>query len=290
MSKNKLKKRKKKITKYFEKNSKKLFLCVFILGFVIMMYPLVSQLYYRVESNKEIAQFNKDRMSFSSVDIQNKLELAKEYNTTLDPIKIADAFSEKQKAGIAEYGRMLAVREKIGYIEIPKIDQKIPIYAGTPEEVLQKGAGHLEGTSLPVGGRNTHSVITAHRGLPTAELFTNLDKLEKGDIFYLHNVEKILSYKVDKILTVEPSDFKPIMVSIGSDYCTLLTCTPYMINSHRLLVRGHRVPYIYNEHKEMEEKVTFTRYSKIVLGIIILLILLVYFVKKQKSRINLKNK
>lgn len=290
MSKNKLKKRKKKITKYFEKNSKKLFLCVFILGFVIMMYPLVSQLYYRVESNKEIAQFNKDRMSFSSVDIQNKIELAKEYNTTLDPTKIVDAFSEKQKAGIAEYGRMLAVREKIGYIEIPKIDQKIPIYAGTPEEVLQKGAGHLEGTSLPVGGRNTHSVITAHRGLPTAELFTNLDKLEKGDIFYLHNVEKILSYKVDKILTVEPSDFKPIMVSIGSDYCTLLTCTPYMINSHRLLVRGHRVPYIYNEHKEMEEKVTFTRYSKIVLGIIILLILLVYFVKKQKSRINLKNK
>lgn len=284
MSKNKLKKIKKKITKYFEKNSKKLFLCVFILGFVIMMYPLVSQLYYRVESNKEIAQFNKDRMSFSSVDIQNKLELAKEYNTTLDPIKIADAFSEKQKAGIAEYGRMLAVREKIGYIEIPKIDQKIPIYAGTPEEVLQKGAGHLEGTSLPVGGRNTHSVITAHRGLPTAELFTNLDKLEKGDIFYLHNVEKILSYKVDKILTVEPSDFKPIMVTIGSDYCTLLTCTPYMINSHRLLVRGHRVPYIYNEHKEIEEKVTFTRYSKIVLGIIILLILLVYFVKKTKKQ------
>lgn len=290
MSENKLKKIKKKITKYFEKNSKKLFLCVFILGFVIMIYPLVSQLYYRVESNKEIAQFNKDRMSFSSVDIQNKIELAKEYNTTLYPTKIADVFSEKQKAGIAEYGRMLAVREKIGYIEIPKIDQKIPIYAGTPEEVLQKGAGHLEGTSLPVGGRNTHSVITAHRGLPTAELFTNLDKLEKGDIFYLHNVEKILSYKVDKILTVEPSDFKPIMVTIGSDYCTLLTCTPYMINSHRLLVRGHRVPYIYNEHKEMEEKVTFTRYSKIVLGIIILLILLVYFVKKTKNRINLKNK
>ena len=138
---------------------------------------------------------------------------------------------------------MLEVAEKIGFVEIPKIDVNLPIYAGTSMEVLDKGCGHLEGTSLPVGGPSTHAVLTAHRGLPKAKMFRELDKLKEGDVFYVHNIQTVLAYKVDRIMTVEPSNFDPILVEEGKDYTTLLTCTPYMINSHRLLVRGHRIPY-----------------------------------------------
>lgn len=138
---------------------------------------------------------------------------------------------------------MLEVQEMIGYVTIPKIDVHLPIRAGTSDQVLERGAGHLEGTSLPVGGPSTHAVITAHRGLASAIMFRHLDQLAEGDVFYITNIETTLAYQVDQILTVEPSDFSPVLVTKDQDYCTLLTCTPYMINSHRLLVRGHRVEY-----------------------------------------------
>ncbi|MST61951.1 class C sortase [Peptostreptococcus anaerobius] len=260
---------------------------MFLFGFLILMYPLVSKLYYRVESNFQVQEFEKAKEEFPTAEIKKKIQLAQAYNTTLDPSKMVDAFSSKQKAGIAEYARMLEVKEKIGHIEIPKIDQDLPIYAGTSEEVLQKGAGHLEGTSLPIGGKGTHTVITAHRGLPTAQLFTNLDKLEKGDVFYVHNIEKTLAYKVDRILTVEPSNFEPVLVTKGDDFCTLLTCTPYMINSHRLLVRGHRIPYVASEHKKAEAEALFYRILKLLLIVLCLLILfyLVYrYIKKRRKK------
>ena len=138
---------------------------------------------------------------------------------------------------------MLEVNEMLGHVEIPTIGQDLPIYAGTTDEVLEKGLGHLEGTSLPIGGTSTHAVVTGHRGLPNAKLFRNLDQLVEGDVFYIHNIEDTLAYQVDKIQVVDPSDFNPVLVEEGKDYATLLTCTPYMINSHRLLVRGHRIPY-----------------------------------------------
>ncbi len=138
----------------------------------------------------------------------------------------------------------------MGYVEIPKIDVKVPVFHTTEEEVLQKAAGHLEGSSLPVGGPSTHSVISAHRGLPSATLFTDLDKLEEGDHFLLRILDDILCYKVDKISVVEPTETDGLAVEEGQDLVTLLTCTPYGVNSQRLLVRGHRVPY---EEAEMEE-------------------------------------
>lgn len=273
--------------KYSDKKKNTIFVLMFLFGFLILMYPLVSKLYYRVESNFQVQEFEKAKEEFPTAEIKKKIQLAQAYNTTLDPSKMVDAFSSKQKAGIAEYARMLEVKEKIGHIEIPKIDQDLPIYAGTSEEVLQKGAGHLEGTSLPIGGKGTHTVITAHRGLPTAQLFTNLDKLEKGDVFYVHNIEKTLAYKVDRILTVEPSNFEPVLVTKGDDFCTLLTCTPYMINSHRLLVRGHRIPYVASEHKKAEAEALFYRILKLLLIVLCLLILfyLVYrYIKKRKKK------
>lgn len=220
------------------------FVIMFIVGFLVLMYPLVSQYYYRIEANEQIVEFETKRQDLDSNEILRRIELARAYNDTLDPSRLADPYTDREKEGISEYARMLEVGEKVGYVEIPKIDTNIPIYAGTSESILQKGAGHLEGTSLPIGGESTHTVITAHRGLPTAELFRNLNKLKEGDVFYLHNIETALAYEVDQILTVEPSDFEPVLVQDKKDYATLLTCTPYMINSHRLLVRGHRIPYV----------------------------------------------
>ncbi|HEL2264906.1 TPA: class C sortase [Streptococcus suis] len=216
---------------------------IFVFGLLITVYPLISQFYYRYESDREVESFYEQAQQLPSEEVSKRLENARAYNQTLDPSKMQDPYSEEEKAGIAEYARMLEVKEKIGFVEIPKINEQIPIYAGTTEDVLQKGAGHLEGASLPVGGESTHTVISAHRGLPNASLFTNLDRLKIGDQFYIHNIAETLAYEVDQILVVEPSDFDPVMVQSGEDYATLLTCTPYMINSHRLLVRGHRVPY-----------------------------------------------
>lgn len=209
-----------------------------------MIYPIISNQYYRIVQEGETLKFIKAQSKLDDAEIKERLELAKAYNETLDPSRLSDPYTDKEKKGIAAYAKMLELKEMIGYIDIPKIDQKIPVYAGTFEEVLQKGAGHLQGTSLPIGGKSTHSVITAHRGLPKAKFFRDLDKLENGDIFFFHNIAGTLAYEVDQKLTVEPSNFDPVLVKENEDYMTLLTCTPYMINSHRLLVRGHRTEYV----------------------------------------------
>lgn len=180
------------------KKTKFPFIFVFLIGFCIMIYPFVSQWYYRVDSGKRIENFEKEAGKLSKEEIEERIKLAKAYNSTLDPSKLSDPYSKEEKnRGVAEYARMLQVGELIGHVEIPKIDENLPIYAGTSEDILQKGAGHLEGSSLPVGGEGTHSVITAHRGLPTAALFTKLDKLQKGDVFFIHNIQTVLAYEVD---------------------------------------------------------------------------------------------
>ena len=136
----------------------------------------------------------------------------------------------------------------MGYIEIPEIDCSLPVYHGTEESVLQIAVGHIEWTSLPVGGEGTHCVLSGHRGLPSAKLFTNLDKLEPGDVFLLRILDEVLTYEVDQILIVEPQDTSALQIVKGKDYCTLMTCTPYGVNTHRLLVRGHRIDNIEQAH------------------------------------------
>lgn len=284
------------ITVKKKKNKKKTriypYLFLFSLGLLILIYPLISQYYYRLDSSNIVNEFKDKSKILKSDDVIRRIELAKAYNLTLDPEKIYDPYSKKVKDGIAEYARMLEVQEMIGHVEIPKIGEDLPIYAGTTEAVLQKGAGHLEGTSLPIGGKSTHSVITAHRGLASAKLFRRLDELEVGDVFFIHNIEKTLAYKVDKILTVEPTNFEPVLVTSGDDYCTLLTCTPYIINSHRLLVRGHRIEY---EEKTLTEEIINTNsfwgeYLYLIIVIVLLLILLIFFIilKRRKNKKNKK--
>lgn len=219
------------------------FILVFLLGFLIFIYPYISNKFYEISFNDQITVFNKERKKIAKKDLERRMELARAYNRTLDPSKIGDPFDLLEKEGKAEYARMLEVHEMVGYIEIPKIAVNIPIFAGTGDEVLETGAGHLEGTSLPIGGKSTHTVITAHRGLPKAKLFRNLDQVKERDVFYIHNIKETLAYRVDKITVVNPDQFEEVLVEEGKDYATLLTCTPYTINSHRLLVRGKRISY-----------------------------------------------
>lgn len=249
---------------------------IFILGLLIATYPIISNYYYTIDNNNQIAEFNEAVAEMPSKEVLERIELAKAYNDTLDPSRLADPYTEREKKGVENYARMLEVREKIGYVDIPKIGQQIPVYAGTSEDVLQHACGHLEGTSLPIGGKDTHAVITAHRGLPQVKLFRDLDKMEVGDLFFFTNVKETLAYKVDQILVVEPWDFEPVLVVEGKDLMTLLTCTPYMINSHRLLVRGHRVPYV-PEVKEEIERAKFNYKSLIVPGIVLAIVMLIIY-------------
>lgn len=214
-----------------------------ILGLAILFYPMFSDWYYSVDAKQKIQDFTREADTLSEEEVKRRMDLAITYNHTLDPSRLADPYTNKEKESIINYARMLEIHQMIGHIIIPSINVDLPVRAGSSPQVLEDGAGHLEGTSLPVGGKSTHAVITAHRGLPKAVMFRYLDKMKNGDIFYFKNFHETLAYEVDQILTVEPSNFEPVLVVEGEDYMTLLTCTPYMINSHRLLVRGHRVPY-----------------------------------------------
>lgn len=269
----------------FKRNWK--IILLFITGFLIASYPIISNWYYTVENNNQIVDFKEAVDEMSQAEIDERIDLARAYNETLDPSKLADPYTDREKKGVENYARMLEAREKIGYLDVPKINQQIPVYAGTSEDVLQKACGHLEGTSLPIGGKSTHSVITAHRGLPQVKLFRDLDKMEVGDVFYYTNVKETLAYQVDQILVIEPWNFDPVLVVEGKDYMTLLTCTPYMINSHRLLVRGHRIPYVPEEKEEAEDKAKFNYKDLIVPGFVILLlivILLIYLRRRRRRR------
>ena len=265
------------------------FMAIFSLGLLIFSYPLISQKYYEIKSEDEVVTFVKAAKDLPPQDLDKRMALAEAYNRTLDPSRLADPYTDIEKEGRAEYARMLEVEEMVGHVNIPKIKVDIPIRAGTSEDVLQQGAGHLEGTSLPIGGHSTHTVITAHRGLPNAKLFRNLDQLAYDDVFYISNIKETIAYKVDKIEVVEPSDFEPVLVVENKDYATLLTCTPYMINSHRLLVRGERIPYqeaIDDGVANMPRaRIDFFRMVLVVIPIIIILALTLFREKKRTNNL-----
>lgn len=262
---------------------------LFIVGLGIMTYPMISQMYYRVEATDKVQEFNLQKSGIMDKDIEKRIELAAAYNKGLDPSQITDPYEKDLVLGRKAYAKMLEIKKLIGHIEIPLINIDIPIYAGTGKDILEKGAGHLEGTSLPIGGDSTHAVITAHRGLPNAELFTNLDKIKIGDTFFVHNIQTVLKYEVDQIEVVEPWDFSKVLVIKDKDYVTLLTCTPYMINSHRLLVRGHRVEYTppIDDGKILtnEADMKYKDYLMILLPIITVLIIILILIGKDNKNL-----
>lgn len=213
---------------------------IFFVGLSLLLYPTVSDYWNSFHQSQAIAGYVETVANIDDDKYQKMLNDAKAYNENLASHSSHWRLSEKEEE---EYNSLLNVSDMgiIGYLEIPKINCSLPIYHGTDENVLQIAVGHIAGSSLPIGGKSTHSVLSGHRGLPSAKLFTNLDKLENGDLFMIRVMDETLTYEVDQILIVEPSDFSALGIEDGQDLCTLITCTPYGINTHRLLVRGHRV-------------------------------------------------
>ena len=277
-----------------KKNVVRIILIVgFCIGLIISLYPLISNIYSRTNQIQVINDYTEDIMEIDTKQIAKELELANAYNRKLNQtIVLTDPFdpSAIDMADDAYYDILNYTDDGVmAYINIPKIDVNLPIYHGTDSEHMLKGVGHLVGTSFPVGGVDTHAVLSAHSGLSTAELFTNLADLKKGDLFYIHVLDDVLAYEVDKINVVKPDETNDLKIVPGQDYVTLVTCTPYGINSHRLLVRGHRVEYDPDLEKQESKKanndVWFKEYIKSIvsgIGIIVLIIIFIVVLKRVK--------
>lgn len=236
-----------------------LFGLMFLLGFAILTYPTVSNQWNTYRQNQLISSYEELIGKMAEEDFTKEWEKANAFNDTIIHNNIfGDVFGENgDDIKNTEYWQILNVGNDgvMGYVSIPKINIKLSIYHGTADDVLQTGIGHLNGTKLPIGGESTHSVLAAHRGLPSARLFTDIDQLERGDMFYIHVLDETLAYQVDQILDMVDKDDnetlqKALQIEEGQDHVTLFTCTPYGVNSHRLLVRGTRVPY--NGEEEIE--------------------------------------
>ena len=235
---------------------------IFLSGLSLLLYPMISNKWNDYRQKQLITGYDKtvkEAQQAGRIDYEEEWKKARAYNEALLPAILPDSFAvaASSEEPDREYMSCLNLTGDgmMGYVEIPKINIKIPVYHTVSTEILEKAAGHLEGSSLPTGGESTHAVISAHRGLPSASLFTDLDKMEDGDHFLLYILDDILCYEVDKISVVDPEDTKDLVVEEGKDFVTLLTCTPDGVNTQRLLVRGHRVDYE-PETVQAEEKNT----------------------------------
>lgn len=214
-----------------------LLILLLLAGLSLLLYPSVSDYWNSLHQSRAIADYVETVAELDSTQYDEAWDAARAYNSAL-----AKGYSGDEQ----EYEKLLDVSGLgiMGYVEIPTLNCSLPIYHGTDDAVLQVAIGHLSWSSLPVGGESSHCVISGHRGLPSAKLFTDIDKLREGDIFMLRVLDEVMTYEVDQILIVEPKDVDSLMITQGEDYCTLVTCTPYGINTHRLLVRGHRIENI----------------------------------------------
>lgn len=258
-------------------------------GVSLLLYPSLSDYWNSMHQTRAIASYAETVSQLDTAQYDEMWKAAQDYNRSLAQRETAFALTDEQKAA---YESLLDVSGLgvMGYIEIPEIDCSLPIYHGTEESVLQVAVGHLEWSNLPVGGEGTHCVLSGHRGLPSAKLFTNLDKLAVGDTFLLRVLDEVLTYEVDQILIVEPEQVDALGIVPGEDYCTLVTCTPYGINTHRLLVRGHRVENT-PEATRMHVTADATQFDPLlvapVLAIPVLLLLLMILLvpkRRRKSR------
>lgn len=279
------------------KNKKKKYIglgLLFLIGLSILLYPMVSDAWNRYRDSLLISNYSS---SVSSDDNSEKIDsmwkAAQEYNEQIKQESVPDAFSVRDGQTDSTYESLLNLNGDgmMGYVEIPVIDVSIPIYHYTTDESLEKGAGHLFGSSLPVGGKSTHCILSAHRGLPSAKLFTDLNLVEEGDVFYLHVLGKTLAYEVDQILTVLPEQTESLGITDGDDYVTLVTCTPYAVNTHRLLVRGIRTKYVEKEVTKNDEtipqKLAVVDPKRVLAGgaaALVILILLIYLIVRRKDK------
>ncbi len=266
-----------------------LIVVVFVAGLSFLLYPTASNLWNQAHQSRAIATYTEQVEKLDDSSNKEMLKAARKYNKEL--LKKADHWklSKKDKK---KYESLLDVSGTgiMGYIEIPKIDCSLPVYHGTDEGALQIAIGHLEGSSLPVGGKSSHCVLSGHRGLPSARLFTDLDQMEEGDTFILNILGHKLAYEVDQIKVVLPEEMSDLEIQEGKDLCTLVTCTPYGINTHRLLVRGHRVKYVetkVQEQKEVSKPKTDTR--PVIVGAVagaVVLFIIIFAVRRRRKHRN----
>ncbi len=255
---------------------------MFVAGLSIALYPTVSNWWNERHQSRAVDSYLEDVEDLSAEEREKMYEDAVAYNAELAQKSMSLNLSNYE---LEQYNKTLDVTGTgiMGYVDIPKIDVKLPIYHGTDEAILQVGAGHIAGTSLPVGGESTHCVISGHSGLPSAKLFTDITKLEAGDYFTITTLDKTLTYEVDQIRIVLPYELSDLKIEEGQDYCTLVTCTPYGINTHRLLVRGHRTTNIDEISMTKEATQLNTTYVAIVLAVII--VFFVFLLIDQEGRI-----
>ena len=225
---------------------------IFLAGLGLLLYPTVSDYWNSFHQSRAVVSYIESVTNINDKKYEELWNSAVAYNKKLAETGIKWTLTDEEKE---EYDEYLKVDDTgiMAYIEIPEIDCSLPVYHGTEESVLQIAIGHIEGTSFPVGGEGSHCVLSGHRGLPSAKLFTDLDKLVEGDTFILQTLDATLTYEVDQIRIVEPTDLSDLQIEEGKDYCTLVTCTPYGINTHRLLVRGHRIA---NDEEAIEVRVS----------------------------------
>lgn len=270
-----------------------LIVLIFIAGVAVLTYPAASNLMNQFQQDKVVSGYKEAVGGRSLEELAQIRAQAQRYNEDLlkDEI-IVDPFNQvkEKKAGIRYYETLNPQNNGVmGTIRIPSIDVALPIYHGTDEDVLQKAIGHLEQTSLPIGGAGTHAVISGHRGLPSAKLFTDLNLVAIGDVFYIDVLDETLAYKVDQIKTVEPNELEDLAIIAGEDHVTLVTCTPYAINSHRLLVRGTRIPYdevglLQDNPQAQEEHYDFRPYIAAgIVAAVVLVILILMIIRRRKT-------
>lgn len=262
-------------------------------GAGVFLYPTISDMWNQYRNAQLVSKYEEAVTELSDNDYDRLWKEAKEYNAEHPVNAIVDAFEEEDTYELSHpYDRVLDPNGDglMGSIEIPKIKARLAIYHGLSKTVLEKGVGHVEGTSLPIGGKSTHAVLAAHRGLPNAKLFTDLDQMEKGDIFILHILGKHLAYKVDQIKTVLPDETSDLDIIEGEDHVTLITCTPYGVNTHRLLVRGVRTKYVVEDTKNDEtipQKLAVVDPKRVLAGgaaVLVVLILLIYLIVRHRDK------
>ncbi|HAE44165.1 MAG TPA: class C sortase [Lachnospiraceae bacterium] len=266
---------------------------LFLIGMGITFYPVVSKTWNQYRDSRLISDYEEAVRTIPEDRYESILREAREYNEQHLSNNIVDAFNQDIGDYILTHpydtllnptGNMI-----MGSVEIPKINVSLPIYHGIGSDVLEKGIGHIEGTSLPIGGANTHTVLAGHRGLPGRQLLTDLDQVDLNDFLYLKILNETLAYKVDQVTVVEPHETKGLAIETGQDLVTIVTCTPYGVNSHRLLVRGHRIPYVEQE-KEIYEALNTPETGReekllmIGLGIFAILVIFMLLVQKLRSR------
>lgn len=265
-----------------------IFILLFLTGLGFLLYPTVSDRWNRMHQTRAITAYAEASAALDDADYEKILADARAYNETLAAQGGSIELPEEKRA-VYEAQLDIGGQGIMGYVDIPKIDCYLPVYHGTSEGVLQTAVGHLEGSSLPVGGESTHCVLSGHRGLPSARLFTDLDQMVVGDLFMVFVLDEILTYEVDQILVVLPEETEALAITPGKDYCTLVTCTPYGVNSHRMLVRGRRTDMLSVEETQritadaMQIETPLVASVAAVPVIVVLVCSLIYVVRRRRE-------